>query len=261
MRWLWVAAAAAMAAMGQTVPLRVEGTVATVEATVNGKGPFVFVIDTGAESCSLLPEVWQAVGARAEYRVELLSSAGVPELVPASGSLRFGVGAAGASGVETLVHDLPAVRAAVPRASGVLGQSFLARFDYVLDYASGRLAFGGTLPGVRLPLRRVGGLMVVRAAVDGRQVHLVLDSGASHLILRSAAALPEGNGFLAGNAGVRPVTRGKVGRLTIGGAVLRNIQTAWLGPDGNSPADGLLPASLFRRIYVNCASGFTVMEQ
>ena len=89
MRWHWVVVTTlTVAGSAQTVPLRLFGTVITVEGRVNGKGPFYFVVDTGAESCSLLPRVWEEAGVRAGYRVELVSSAGGSELVAASRNLR-----------------------------------------------------------------------------------------------------------------------------------------------------------------------------
>ncbi|MCX6622290.1 MAG: retropepsin-like aspartic protease, partial [Acidobacteria bacterium] len=239
------------------VPMNVHGTVVTVEAMVNGKGPFLFAVDTGAESCSVLPRVWEAVGARAEYRVELMSTAGGAKVVPASKQFRFEVGGATASRVETLVHDLPAVRAVVPGVDGVLGQSFLANFDYLIDYTERQVVFGARLEGARLPLKRLDHRLVVRANAGRRGVDLVLDSGASNLVLRSAAPFSGSNAFLMGNTGSQVVTRGRIQKLTVGETVLHNLETAYL-PSG-SGADGLLPTALFSRIYINNREDYVVL--
>ena len=235
---------------GATVPL------ITVDVRINGRGPFRFVVDTGAESCSVLPGVWEAAGLRAEYRVELVSSTGGSELVPATKQATLEAAGVSAGQVEVLVHDLPAVRAVAPGVVGVLGQSFLRRFEFVLDYAEGSLRIGTRLEGPRLPLVRREHRMLVRARAGRRKLELVLDSGASNLVLQgpggSEAAL------LAGNTGSRAVRRGRTRQLTVGGVVLRDVETAWV-PGKMEAADGLLPASLFPKVYVNWPEAYAVL--
>ncbi len=264
MRWHWVVVTTlTVAGSAQTVPLRLFGTVITVEGRVNGKGPFYFVVDTGAESCSLLPRVWEEAGVRAGYRVELVSSAGGSELVAASRNLRFEVGGAVAEGVEALAHTLPAIQAAVPEGvDGVLGQSFLARFDYVIDYRARKLSFGASLEGSRLPLRSTNGRPVVRVRSGRKTLELVLDSGASNLVLRRTRERMEAEAataFLRGNTGGRMVWRGRTGRLTAGGVVLRDLETAYLAAGGGSEWDGLLPTALFGRVYFNNRENYVVV--
>jgi len=235
---------------GSAVPL------VTVDVRINGRGPFRFAVDTGAESCSALPAVWQTAGLTAAYRVELVSSAGGAELVPATKVVRLEAGGAAAEGVEVLMHDLSAVRAIAPDVVGVLGQSFLGRFEFVLDYAEGSLRIGTRLEGPRLPLVQREHRMLIRARAGRRELKLVLDSGASNLVLHG----PGGDtaALLTGNTGSRAVRRGRTRELTVGGVVLRDVETAWV-PEKMEAADGLLPASLFPKVYVNWPEGYAVL--
>jgi hypothetical protein len=72
---------------------------------------------------------------------------------------------------------------------GVLGQSWLVRHDYLLDYRNRRIALDipAAGSGVRVPIRSPDGRPVVAASIDGRVRELVVDSGASAVVLYEKA--------------------------------------------------------------------------
>ncbi len=136
-----------------------------------------------------------------------------------------------------------------PTFQGVLGQEFLAHFDYLLDFAGRRIVFGSAEPegGSRTDLNLVDG----RPAVDTDQGRLVLDSGTETAILFGTSS-PASRATIQTASGARSVSAVRNFRLRIAG---RAYTTAAVSvPKVSLQEDGLVPASLFHAIYV-CNSG------
>src|SRR6185369_13992495 len=112
---------------------------AFVQVSVNGQA-FRMLVDTGASSCALTPEAAQRAGLRYTHRVVVETPAGT-RIVPA-GEARMTVGTAQAVDAEILVQSIDGVRKVDPGVDGVLGQSFLGRFPYLIDYKKKRLLIG-----------------------------------------------------------------------------------------------------------------------
>jgi hypothetical protein len=115
---------------GDTVGFQLRDGVILVETTVNGKGPFTFVVDTGAGMTVLKPETAGKLGL-GERIVEVDSIA---------------VGKAAAKKVKVAVAGVP------DGCDGVLGYTFLSRFVSTIDYRAGtiRLAPADDTPGATL---------------------------------------------------------------------------------------------------------------
>jgi predicted aspartyl protease len=130
-----------------SVPMDLSQAVPVVTVTIGGKGPYRFLVDTGAaghgrvtpalaEALGLTPsgEVIAGDGSgrtqtRKTYRIETL------EL----GNVRF-------SGVE--LAEVPLPRGRLQRIDGILGLGLFAGHTLVLDYPSARLSLSRTpLPG------------------------------------------------------------------------------------------------------------------
>lgn len=181
-----------------------------VSVRINGVDA-TFLLDTGSED----PVIDSALAERAG-----LMERGLAFTASAGGSLAVGYGIAerlelGGAGVEHLALQVqPLAERFTPFADGiavegVLGMSFLHRFDATLDFGRGTLSLqargSGEPPDPAVPLRLVGaGLPLVRAEVNGAPCNLLLDSGEAgyDLILSAAAAERTGVAPAAPSAGV-----------------------------------------------------------
>ena len=139
---------------------------------------------------------------------------------------------------------------------GVLGQSWLVRHDYLLDYRDRRLVLEASAPdgGVRTALRSSDGRPEISAEVSGRQQELVVDSGASMLILFRRSAL-SGTTALVTNGGPLEAKMGSAS-VRIGGVYTR-LMTA-VNVDA-PPRAGLLPAASFGSVYVSNRDGVVIL--
>lgn len=111
---------------------------------LNGQGPFRMLVDTGAASSLVRPEVALKIGLQPTYAVEQVTAAG-NRLVPAGILAEVRVGAVADQAVEAMIGPVRA-----KGVDGVLGQSFLVRHDYLLDYHDRRVVLDG-------PPRRASG--------------------------------------------------------------------------------------------------------
>src|ERR1041385_8924225 len=145
---------------------------------LNGEGPFRMLLDTGNATSIVRPKVAQRLKLRPIYAVEHATVASVRR-VPAA-LLEVLVGIVKDSSVEAIVDEV--ARSGV---DGVLGANWLVRHDYLLDYRNRRIALDDPPPssGVRVPLRLTDGRPAVMASINGRSRELVVDSGASHVVL------------------------------------------------------------------------------
>jgi predicted aspartyl protease len=84
-----------------------------------------------------------------------------------------------------VVADISALQRLVPvRIDAILGLDVLGQEPFVIDYAAHVVRFGPSPAlAVSVPLRRDGGLAVFDAEIDHALVHLLLDTGASSLVL------------------------------------------------------------------------------
>lgn len=220
---------------------------------VNGAGPYRFLLDTGAQSSQLDRKLAEAAGLRPAYQVELASAAGV-QRVGGMEAVRVRLGANEATG-EVLFTELAAVRSWAPDVQGVLGQSFLGRFDYRLDFREARVEFGARAQrGIRAELEPRAEVPVVFTSL-GR---MAIDTGTERLILF---------GKKQGGAGVLRTAAGTVG-VAADGTKSLVIEGAELGtpfiyrvqrPEGMF-VDGLLPATLFASVYFCNSKGYVEFE-
>jgi hypothetical protein len=177
--------------MGYTILLVLAGHLPLIsDVWINGRGPYTFGVDTGLESTLVDAALARELRLTPRYRVALMSTNGFREL-PGGPVDLITVGRVEAVGVEVLWDDDLRAGRLDPRVRGVLGQSFLRRFAYLLDYTNRTLVLDSPLPpdGPRTPLAWIGG----RPAL--RDTRWILDSGAPHEV-RLGRHPEEGAGLL-----------------------------------------------------------------
>jgi len=243
-----------------------------VEALVNGHGPFRMLVDTGAARCALRPAVAVQIGLVARRELVLTTFTGEQLAPEAEAAIQ--VGPVEEQKTEILIHDLPGLEKLPSRVDGLLGQSFLRRHPYLIDFKSNRLLLGVQAEAKSLAL---GGPVQVQwsygrpmASVtigpEHEQFYLILDSGVDRLILRCLRHCPALSdeetvtGFT--NTGKAALHGGHLRAVRIGGSQLFGVpaatmEAAWDPED----AAGSIPLRWFAAIYVDTARGFVRFAQ
>lgn len=139
---------------------------------------------------------------------------------------------------------------------GIVGVDILRTRSFALDFVRRRLRFGPKAPvAFRVSLTADPMFLTVTATVDQRAVRLIVDSGASHLVLFgdrvpvSATAATAQPSHLAGSIPVRPVV---LGRVRLGSRTFREVSALVTGTDlrGTRSMDGLLSLRTLETTFV-----------
>lgn len=266
----------APAAADSSVRLRSSGGYLLVPVTLNGSGPFEFLLDTGATASLVDDGLARNLGLTQGRRESLRSLSGE------SGAHRvvveaFRVGSVSVS-VSLLAGDLGEVKKLGP-IRGVLGSDVLGRGPFLLSLSRERLeldddgALAARVQGEKLALRSLNGRRLVEAELEGasRPLLLVPDSGAVRVVLFERTSGIFGGGVERSRAtaragfvnGARALAEGWVRTLRIGPEVLHGVPTLFitdpLSLEGRVE-DGLLPTRLFRDVWFDYQEGFVILN-
>jgi len=123
-----------------------------VKARINGKGPFAFVLDTGAGKTVISPAVAKKVGARSSGKGILITGvAGQSQRAKLSTLKEFALGNAKVRKMEAVIHPIHHLNK--DGIAGLLGQDFLDRFNMRVDIARKTLTL--SLPGEDQPAEKI----------------------------------------------------------------------------------------------------------
>ena len=229
-----------------------------VPVMVNGHGPFLMLLDTGATHSAVTERVVHATGATAVARSNVISPTDVTiRTIVAIDELSFGP--------HTVDLVLPSV---VPdgsfdahgRIMGLIGQDVLAWMRYTLDFRKRVIEWHTDTPpsaGARLTLAFEHGRFLVTLPQQDRTLRLVPDSGAGGLVLFADGVnarpniVDTGRTVELSSAGSRRTGRHiTIRELRLGDRTLRNVPAVALDRPHTIPAegDGLLPLHLFERV-------------
>lgn len=208
---------------------------------LNGKGPFRMILDTGAQSSTITPEVAARIGAKPEYRLLQVTLAG--QAIRAAGHVSVQLTAAMHESVEMIFSPIPH-----HDADGILGQSWLRYHSYLLDFERQRLVLDGDPPvsGLRLLAFDSDGRPAVTVSIDGSDLSMVIDSGAPAMVLYRKTPHYNQKVLLSTSAGSIEATAGRA-RLQIGSTFHRFIDSIEIPASRDT---GLLPACIFRSLFV-----------
>jgi hypothetical protein len=255
-----------IASAGDSVPLRMVRSYPVVERVyVNGAGPFRFLIDTGAQSSAVRSDVAEKLRLRPAYRLDVATNAGSHEMIGTIAD-QVSLGDRSLEGVELVVHELAGIRCLDRSIQGVLGQNFISRFNYLLDYKNRRLVFDdGPQPpaGARVKFERIDERPAIRIEGPRKALRLVLDSGASDLILFADPGelqAATGQARLMATASQQRIQMSWAPELRVGSEVIRNVAVGIAPQDSARAEDGLLPTSLFRAVYFDNREGFVILN-
>jgi predicted aspartyl protease len=246
-----------------------DSSIILVPVKVNGQGPFEFILDTGADDVVLDASLATRLSLQSSGSGRGATIAG-PWATALTVAKSIELGSARVDTAPVLLADLSGLRGAVPGAQGILGQAFLAHFNYLLDYRQSSIRFEQgdeiqeSIHGAPLPATLAGHRMIVHAELETAEsvaVRLLLDSGANALVLNRDSA-DAAHVFLhatrfetTANAKVALPT-GRIPEIMFGSQRLRNLPVAVSSAWQMQVCDGLLPASLFKALYINNRQGF-----
>jgi predicted aspartyl protease len=247
------------------VPLSVDANGAVVVPIgVNGRGPFLFLLDTGSSHSVVSRSLAGHLGLRHVARTTVLTSTG-SEL---RGVVRLDlttIGTARSEGLLASVVPLEQLSALARGIEGIIGQDFLLGFNYTLDYRRRRLTWNDDSAledGTRLPLVAQGGRYLVKIEQGGHESPMLLvpDSGSNGLVMFARAgytrvplqpaAHPTAVHSLSGRQDARAMM---LRELNLGDVTIRDQRVAVVARDPADvlEGDGLLPLHLFASVTFN----------
>jgi hypothetical protein len=263
-------------ARATTVPMQLEGGILLVEASIDGKGPMPFILDTGghailtADAAKKLGMATQGAG------VSTGSGPGSMETAYAR------VGHLGLGGAD--IRDIPFLVMPYPHefyergegrepVAGILGLEVFERFAVTFDYDKHQLVLQpydrgdapAAVPGERIALTFTDDMPLAEASLDGKRGVFGIDTGNSGLTL----VFPQWatrNGIAAHYEGGAPAPTGGVGglftahfaharSLQLGGQRLDNVvgmlTRADAGATGNPSEAGNIGQDVLSRFNVH----------
>jgi hypothetical protein len=269
-------------------PRIVQGALIVIPVRINNAGPFDFMVDTGSQIVVVDPSLASQLHLKVQGTVGLVSAANY-----AAASLTIlDTLEAGSHLVEkplAAVQDLGQIQAVDSRIRGVLGQSFLTHFDMLIDNEHKLLCLDEThamREKVRgehiqlvapsraeseLPYTERLVLSVRLSGIKNRQVLLQLDSGsdgpilypssdeAEQRILNQAAPRISSASKAQQAFAVLPPQEMRIGARTVSHVHFVTPVNVGLNIPTRDEA-GLLPTVLFKRVYINHADHFAVIE-
>jgi hypothetical protein len=257
-----------------------------VAVSINHTGPYDLLLDSGNQITMIDASLAAALHLDTQGAAEV---AGV-------GSGRFAsyaqldlveAGSHAVANQKVLVYDIQNLHSADLHLQGILGEDFLEQFDLLIDNAHRLLcldestAMRAELKGPHIPLVATAGadavgvmpgllLITVRLSGGLRPVRLLLDSGANEPILFNTSAYmllrPSHDQPIRGSGvdGTRPFLSAlppqavKIGSLELSGVLFFSTTTE----KGSivKGFDGVLTTGLFRRVFIDHADRFAVLE-
>jgi hypothetical protein len=267
------------------VPFRLlNGFAVIVPVSINGSGPYDFLLDTGSTCTSVDRELAHSQGLTLRGDGNVIT---LVHRVPVSLALArtISIGPVTEPNVEVLVRDLRGLGATGQSIRGVLGQNALKQADFLLDYEHKTLRFDQTgnllmlLKGERIHLIRIpqaddGQYMnlAVQAHIVGGGVssntELMLDSASGSLVIFKrrgdiAWRVDEGaapRGTVADVTGQKQVVELQSMQLKIGARRLQVTADILDFSETSQDVGGLLPTYLFSSVYVSNSEGFVVFD-
>lgn len=157
-----------------------ESTRMTVPVSIGGRGPYRFLIDTGAERTVISSQVATRLGLLSAGTIKLISITGESHVPTVS--------------IPSIEHDAgriekiraPSLEQRDLGADGILGIDSLADKRILIDFRKGTMTIGSAQKReqywgedviVVRAKRRYGQLILVDASADGQKVSVILDTG------------------------------------------------------------------------------------
>ena len=250
-----------------------------VEVRVNGLGPYPFLLDTGATSSSVDPNLSDSLHLPLARTVRIASWTDTVDARRVSVQ-NLSIGPVNSGPLYVLVQPIVELKSVAPGVRGVLGQDVLLRSNYLIDNRKHRIQFdsdgnlllelGGDRIQTAFARTRIGEMetrlisIPVQTELTAQPLQLLLDSGADVTTLQPGSvppsSVPRGGKWIADENGRLAAASALHTRLTVG----KNTFSceAWIGEGGlkHLAIDGLLPTGAFDQIYVGNTGSFVIFD-
>ena len=257
---------------------RAAGEYLLAPVTLNGAGPFEFVVDTGTQTTLVDHGLVRQLGLRldAEESFASLASESVARRVTVH---EIAIGPKTLVNREILAADLGPMRRSGENIQGVLGLDVLGLENFLLSNAGKTLEFdldGRLAPrveGERVVLREAGGRRLVEVFLPGlpRALLLVPDSGCPRVVLFERAPGAFGRSLSAVRSellartltGERRIPSARLNGFRVGSRAFDGLEVLVVRDPGvleGRAEDGLLPTSLFREVWFDHEGSFLILN-
>jgi len=259
---------------------QVQSHLIIVPVSINGGAPFDFIFDTGATATIIDREIAKQLALHSAEAASINSGTMI-EVVTCYRLDNLALGGKSVANLKVPCVELREIHSISPKIRGVLGQDFLSRFNYILNYRDQRIEFEengefeNNLSGTRVPVDRDKGraIVAVQPSPARRQASpFVLDSGAARMVVFKAALgnfeviMDHGvDGIAYGSTvlGKQMVATGRLQSIRVGDESLPDVIVRLVeGREASKdrPEHGLLPTSLFRSIYFNNKADHVILN-
>ena len=249
-----------------------------VPVTINGAGPFDFILDTGTTTTIVDSRLAADLRLQAADRLTLVTLTGEKPF-PRSWLQSASVGEATITHLEVVWDDLNEIKGIDKKIRGILGLNFLDGFNYLINYTGRTIEIEATgdtswrISGPRIPVDRTEGKLIITVLTrfSGQApLRFGLDSGVGapviytpdsrHVCVQSWPGSPAGAASTL--TGTASTASARMVALDIGAHSLSGL-TAALIPKVDPESqieDGVLPTVLFHSIYINNKEGYVVLN-
>jgi Aspartyl protease len=270
-----------------SVPFRfVNRHLIVLAVSINHTGPYSFLLDTGTQITMIDPSLAAALHLDTQGAA-VVAGAGSRQSASFAQLDLVEAGSRAVAHQKVLVYDLRNLHFADLNIQGILGEDFLEHFDMLIDNAHHLLCLDNTaamraeVKGPHIPLATTAesedgalpGLLIITVRLsDGmRPARLLLDSGAQRPLLYNTSQymeLPLSHDVPLRGSGVDgtqrifsalPAQDVKIGSLQLSRVPF--FMLAGIQKDARAKGfDGVLPTGLFRRVFIDHAHHFAVLE-
>ncbi len=165
-----------------TIPFTYFDNRMMIECTIDGKGPFDMIVDTGDPAVTITPETASRIAANV-HDAGVTTGAG-NHAVKSGGTMlqTLSISALTFTNVSAEVIDLSQIRTKFhfPRLDGIIGYPILKQFDTFVNVDAGTLSFMRVVPAVPSNATTTsfeGVLPVIHANINGVPTVVIVDTG------------------------------------------------------------------------------------
>jgi predicted aspartyl protease len=254
-----------------------------VPITINGSGPYDFLLDTGSNNTILDQKLGDDLALPHGKATTIFGANGSMSLSSVYAD-SLSMAAATVDGKALSLFSSANLRSLPRKVRGILGEDFLQNFDILIDYRRqiiqlepGLGPLAQTLAGEHLPIQLSGtrqgkptfGRLILIGRIDelgDNPVSLLLDSGANNLTLFRETLGPGSNrrGFVdAGtfkSSGITLMETKTVRRLNLGRNEVNDLTVIGVAGKREHDVDGLIPISLFHSIFISHQGRFVILN-
>ena len=269
-------------AINTNLPVRtIGGYLMVVSVSINDRGPFDFLVDTGTNTTLIDPALAKELGLTPKDSLQLASLASAAS-VPRYYLQTFRVGPASVSNQEALAVPLPQITALDSKIRGVLGMNFLLHFSFRLNYDRRKLELypdpeaANAPAGLRVPVEINESRLLIKVASSASprgSWKLALDSGIAQFLVFQQRIVPPSGPGQCGNANClmqvstnladHSASTVLLHDISIAEALLPETQVVVLRNDlqkPSDPQDGLLPAAPFHSVFFDRTNATVILS-